>query len=181
MGAHLILRTEGREDTIVPLDKLPLVFGRGREVDVTLASPLVSRRHCELYESGGRLCVRDLESLNGTFVGEERVDEQPLASGDRLTVGAAIFEVVLDTEDGEPAAAGAEAETVDPEITELDESAFESFDEDGDAATEEAGAESEFPTIEARKKRPRAKAPKSKAVSASDEDEDLDDFLKHFD
>ena len=44
-----------------------------RSTDVQLGHPLVSRRHCEVFESGGILMIRDLGSLNGTFVGPTRL------------------------------------------------------------------------------------------------------------
>ncbi len=68
---------------------LPAIVGRSRTTDVTLFHPLVSRQHCEIFEAKGRLMVRDLGSLNGTFVGELRLAEEavPLEPGERLTVG----------------------------------------------------------------------------------------------
>ena len=51
--------------------KLPTVIGRSRTADLPLANPLVSRRHCEIFEANGQLMVRDLGSLNGTFVGKD--------------------------------------------------------------------------------------------------------------
>ena len=47
---------------------LPTVIGRGHECKLKLPQPLVSRRHCELFEQDGRLFVRDLGSMNGTYV-----------------------------------------------------------------------------------------------------------------
>ena len=74
--------------------QLPLVLGRGREAGISLPQALVSRSHCELYESQGCLRVRDLGSLNGTYVGSERIEEAELASGDLLTVGTVTFRAV---------------------------------------------------------------------------------------
>jgi pSer/pThr/pTyr-binding forkhead associated (FHA) protein len=74
--------------------KLPSIIGRGRDLTVVLPHPLVSRNHCELYEADGKLMVRDLGSLNGTFVNNERVTESPLASGELLTVGTVTFRAV---------------------------------------------------------------------------------------
>ena len=79
----------------IPLT-LPATIGRGRESTVSLSHPLVSRKHCEIIESQGRVLVRDLESLNGTFVGSDRVDEAVLHSGDLLTVGTVTFRAVYD-------------------------------------------------------------------------------------
>jgi predicted component of type VI protein secretion system len=76
--------------------KLPAVVGRSREVEVNLTHPLVSRRHCELREVGGKLVVRDLGSLNGTFVGSDRVEEAVLRPGELLTVGTVTFRAIYE-------------------------------------------------------------------------------------
>src|SRR5438874_12273317 len=76
--------------------KLPSTIGRGRGTAVILPHPLVSRNHCELYEADGKLMVRDLGSLNGTFVNNERITESPLAPGELLTVGTVTFRAVYD-------------------------------------------------------------------------------------
>ena len=61
--------------------QLPTVVGRSRTADLPLANPLVSRRHCEIFEADGQLMVRDLGSLNGTFIGKTRLEaESPSAS-----------------------------------------------------------------------------------------------------
>lgn len=69
--------------------ELPTIIGRSRSAGLTLGHPLVSRQHCEIFETNGVLMVRDLGSLNGTFVGDERITEQavPVKPGDLLTVG----------------------------------------------------------------------------------------------
>lgn len=73
---------------------LPATIGRGREASISLTHPLVSRKHCEIVTCQGRVLVRDLESLNGTFVGSERVNEAILHPGDLLTVGTVTFRAV---------------------------------------------------------------------------------------
>ena len=46
--------------------------------------------------------MRDLESLNGTFVGSDRVDEAVLHSGDLLTVGTVTFRAIYDDANHRP-------------------------------------------------------------------------------
>lgn len=75
--------------------QLPTIIGRGRAVGLTLPHPLVSRRHCELFERDGRLCVRDLGSLNGTYVANQRVRDAEVPDGELLTVGTVTFRVTL--------------------------------------------------------------------------------------
>src|SRR6476646_10244309 len=78
--------------------KLPSTIGRGRGTAIVLPHPLVSRQHCELFELNGQLMVRDLGSLNGTFVNNQRITESPLAPNELLTVGTVTFRAVYELE-----------------------------------------------------------------------------------
>lgn len=103
--------------------RLPSTIGRGRGTSIMLPHPLVSRQHCELFEADGQLMVRDLGSLNGTFVNNQKITEAPLPSGELLTIGTVTFRAVYDSQaevgppsgpapqlkaTGQPAAASAE-------------------------------------------------------------------------
>jgi pSer/pThr/pTyr-binding forkhead associated (FHA) protein len=91
MEAKLLVVAGDAERTDVDLN-LPTVIGRSRDADITIAHPLVSRRHCEITEGEeGQLEVRDLGSLNGTFVGQNRVEKSALPPGALLTIGAITF------------------------------------------------------------------------------------------
>lgn len=69
-------------------------LGRHPESDVFLDDVTVSRRHAEITRDGARLLVRDVGSLNGTYLNRERIeDEAPLHHGDELQVGK--FRLVL--------------------------------------------------------------------------------------
>jgi len=83
--------------------RLPSTIGRGRGTTIVLPHPLVSRQHCELFEADGQLMVRDLGSLNGTFVNNQRVTEAPLAPGELLTVGTVTFRAVYESDEMPPA------------------------------------------------------------------------------
>jgi pSer/pThr/pTyr-binding forkhead associated (FHA) protein len=71
--------------------KLPTIIGRGHEAGVTVAHPMVSRRHCEVFEADGLLMVRDLGSRNGTLVRGQRIKEAPLPPDAKFTVGPLTF------------------------------------------------------------------------------------------
>ncbi|MEQ1731372.1 MAG: FHA domain-containing protein [Vicinamibacterales bacterium] len=63
-------------------------MGRATGADFILEAALVSRVHCRVaIAPSGDLEIRDLNSTNGTFVNDERVDIAHLKSGDRLRVG----------------------------------------------------------------------------------------------
>ncbi len=76
--------------------QLPAVLGRGRDADLTLGHSSISRRHCRLWEEQGQVMVEDLQSTNGTFVEDQRVDRAVLEPGARLRVGPLTFVVVYD-------------------------------------------------------------------------------------
>lgn len=72
--------------------KLPTTIGRGRDATLTLPHPLVSRKHCEIFERDGKLYVRDLKSLNGTFIDSERIEGiAELSPEQLLTIGTVTF------------------------------------------------------------------------------------------
>ncbi|MEX2275426.1 MAG: FHA domain-containing protein [Actinomycetota bacterium] len=61
--------------------------GRLPESDVFLDDVTVSRSHARIERRDGAFFVKDLGSLNGTYVNGERVDETKMASGDEIQVG----------------------------------------------------------------------------------------------
>ncbi|MCC6750656.1 MAG: GGDEF domain-containing protein [Deltaproteobacteria bacterium] len=64
-----------------------VVVGRSGTADIVLADEGVSRRHCEISYSGINYLIRDLGSANGTFVNNERVEnERRLCDGDIIQV-----------------------------------------------------------------------------------------------
>ena len=49
---------------------------------------IVSKEHCHIDLVDGRFVLRDLGSLNGTFVNGERVSDRVLQTGDEITLGS---------------------------------------------------------------------------------------------
>ena len=125
--------------------KLPAIIGRGRSAALTLPHPLVSRQHCELFESGGKLFVRDLGSLNGTFVGEEKIEEAALDSGSLLTIGNVTFRPIygdqVDSVDG--AVEDIEFEVADDDVEEIAEVEVADADELADVVDVEEAEEAD--------------------------------------
>lgn len=75
---------------IIPV-ALPTVIGRSREAKLTIAHPMVSRRHCRLTDKDGLLMLEDLGSLNGTVVNNQRVKVAPLPPDSEFTIGPLTF------------------------------------------------------------------------------------------
>ncbi len=62
--------------------------GRHPESDIFLDDITVSRRHVEISPAGGgTYALRDVGSLNGTYVNRERIDEVQLSPGDEVQIG----------------------------------------------------------------------------------------------
>jgi pSer/pThr/pTyr-binding forkhead associated (FHA) protein len=74
---------------------LPAVVGRGRDADIVVNHSTVSRRHCQfVLNADGALVVRDLDSYNGTYVGDQRVREsEVLMPGDYVKLGGVTLRV----------------------------------------------------------------------------------------
>jgi pSer/pThr/pTyr-binding forkhead associated (FHA) protein len=47
----------------------------------------VSRRHAEFVREDGGFVVRDVGSLNGTYLNRERIETASLAGGDEVQIG----------------------------------------------------------------------------------------------
>jgi pSer/pThr/pTyr-binding forkhead associated (FHA) protein len=95
---------------------LPATVGRGRDAKVKVIHSKVSRLHCEFFEQSGVLYVRDLGSTNGTFVGEQKVDEPtPVRPGETVIIGEVRFQAQYDSPEAAllpPVAASPAADTV---------------------------------------------------------------------
>lgn len=83
-----------REDHTIT--KLPIRIGRAKENDVVLRDRDVSRFHAELSLVGEQLFVRDSESLNGTRLNGELVNEATVHPGDVIQMGDSRVHVLDD-------------------------------------------------------------------------------------
>lgn len=70
------------------LDTESTMAGRHPESDIFLDDITVSRRHAVLTRGeDGKVVIRDLGSLNGTYVNRERIEEAVLSAGDEVQIG----------------------------------------------------------------------------------------------
>ncbi len=86
-GLLLVKRGPNAGSTFL-LEKDATSVGRNTDSDVFLDDVTVSRAHASMERrSDGSFFVRDVGSLNGTYVNGEQVDETKLASGDEVQIG----------------------------------------------------------------------------------------------
>ncbi len=69
------------------LDAAVTTAGRHPESDIFLDDVTVSRRHASFVPNGASYEVRDVGSLNGTYLNRERIEAAPLANGDEVQIG----------------------------------------------------------------------------------------------
>ena len=61
--------------------------GRGPDSDIFLDDVTVSRKHAVFSREGDRFSVRDVGSLNGTYLNRERLDAALLTNRDEVQIG----------------------------------------------------------------------------------------------
>lgn len=71
----------------VSLDREWFVIGRGREADLILAEPTISRTHAAIGFDRDGFFVRDLGSTNGSMVNGQPRLEFHVGDGDELQMG----------------------------------------------------------------------------------------------
>ncbi|MGH9021297.1 MAG: FHA domain-containing protein [Acidimicrobiales bacterium] len=90
-GAHgdeLVIATGPTTGTHVELGKETTSVGRHESSDLLLDDVSVSRHHAVFTRTAsGRITLRDLNSLNGTYVNGARVEETTLHSADEVQIG----------------------------------------------------------------------------------------------
>ena len=69
------------------LDAPRTTAGRHPSSDIFLDDATVSRKHAEFLATDGGFVVRDVGSLNGTYVNRERIDQAELRGGDEVQIG----------------------------------------------------------------------------------------------
>ncbi len=77
-----------RQGERIPLREGTWLVGKGNDADISIPVSGVSRDHARLEVGGdGVVTVTDLDSTNGTFVGDRRVARSAVGRGDRLCFG----------------------------------------------------------------------------------------------
>ena len=88
-GNALLIVTRGTDvGARYALDKPVVTAGRSTKSDIFLDDITVSRHHAEFHMADGQVSIKDLGSLNGTYVNRTLVDEEAvLRPGDEVQIG----------------------------------------------------------------------------------------------
>ncbi|HMI52907.1 MAG TPA: FHA domain-containing protein [Candidatus Saccharimonadales bacterium] len=85
--AKLSLMFEQKIVKEIPVGNRPIGIGRSPDNDIPVDNLAVSNYHARIYFEAGRLVIEDLDSLNGTFVNDMRVERATLHDGDNIHIG----------------------------------------------------------------------------------------------
>lgn len=89
LGSAMLIAIAGASKGSRFLIDQPLTsIGRATDADIFLDDVTVSRAHATLtHEVSGEYIIKDLESLNGTYLNGAAISESRLATGDEIQVG----------------------------------------------------------------------------------------------
>jgi hypothetical protein len=85
--SRLVLRFENAMLKEVPLGTQPVTIGRAPDNDIYIDNLAVSNYHARIYVEAGSLVVEDLNSLNGSFLNDIRIERAMLKDGDTVLIG----------------------------------------------------------------------------------------------
>ena len=82
------------QGAVVPIRGI-ITLGRKAENTIVLTEPFVSGNHARIYAKNNNLYVEDLNSTNGVYVNNERIEAKyKLIADDEVKIGSAIFKVL---------------------------------------------------------------------------------------
>ena len=91
-GSGLVIVSRGpNAGSTYLVDAETVAVGRHPDSDIFLDDITVSRRHSVIERGDGGFHIRDVGSLNGTYVNRQRVEQGDLADGDEIQVGRFVL------------------------------------------------------------------------------------------
>lgn len=96
MDVKLLLFREDGSTRTFPLNEGVTTFGRKDDCTIRIPLAVVSRRHAEISVGEDGATLKDLGASNGTFLNDDRVEEEGLEPGDRIMIGPVVFIVQID-------------------------------------------------------------------------------------
>lgn len=88
---YIRVKTGPNKGKIFEIKDQVITIGRDETQTIQILDQGVSRQHSEIFRIGEMCFVRDLNSTNGTFVNNGRVQEEVLKANDELLIGTTIL------------------------------------------------------------------------------------------
>lgn len=83
--------------TRVAVNRLPFLIGRKSDAGLPIDADTISRHHAEIFSCNGQLCIRDLNSTNGTFLNDNKITQSiPIEDGDIVRLGDVELRIIIE-------------------------------------------------------------------------------------
>jgi pSer/pThr/pTyr-binding forkhead associated (FHA) protein len=93
-ASRLVITSGPKAGLELPLGTEPMTIGRSSECGLVIRDDYTSTQHARLLVRDGVWVIQDLDSTNGTFLGDHRVTTgTPITIGASIKVGATTFEL----------------------------------------------------------------------------------------
>lgn len=102
MSYFLVCSPDSKNEKIFKLKWGTNTIGRSQSNSISIKDNSLSRHHAEITITRDRSIVKDLNSLNGTFVNQQQIKQHPLKHGDLIFCGTIVFKFLdafAETED----------------------------------------------------------------------------------
>jgi pSer/pThr/pTyr-binding forkhead associated (FHA) protein len=91
---QVVVTSGSNSGAAAPLDKAPILIGRGTDAAIRLDDDYVSTRHARIAAAGDQWFVEDLGSTNGTYIGTVRITQPTtITLGTQVRIGKTILEL----------------------------------------------------------------------------------------
>lgn len=85
----ILIDLNSDKDLMAWILPLPVTVGRHPSVEIRIDDPSISRRHCQfMLDIDGALTVRDLDSMNGIYIDDQRIKRAILRPGTVVQIGS---------------------------------------------------------------------------------------------
>ncbi|VEI90840.1 Oxoglutarate dehydrogenase inhibitor [Nocardiopsis dassonvillei] len=90
----LVVTQGSLKGTSVDLASQPILIGRAPDSTLVITDDYASGRHARVYSDNGRWFVEDLNSTNGTYLGQQKLNRpQPITVGQPIRIGKTVLEL----------------------------------------------------------------------------------------
>jgi len=84
---RILLKFKGAVLREIESSKEQITIGRNAENDIQIDNVAVSGEHARIIKGPDHYFIEDLNSLNGTFVNQEKITKRVLEENDAITIG----------------------------------------------------------------------------------------------
>lgn len=90
----LVVTQGSLKGTTINLGSQPILIGRAPDSTLVITDDYASGRHARVYSENGRWFVEDLNSTNGTYLGQQKLNRpQPITVGQPIRIGKTVLEL----------------------------------------------------------------------------------------